>query len=315
MGSNLQDPEHGFQQAHDTDRHHGRNQPETRAFHAGNHVFQLGQKTYVMGILNVTPDSFSDGGQYQTLDHALRQVERMVDAGADIIDIGGESTRPGAERVPVQEEIERVVPVIDQVCRRFSIPVSIDTFKAATAAEALRAGAVIVNDIYGLRADSQMAPVIAKTTAGAVLMHHPGLSPDLFSEQERLLDRSDWQARMLAYLETSIQIAQGCGIDRDRLMTDPGIGFGMSPEESIDILRQTGCLGRLGLPFLVGTSRKRLIAHMLGGRPVEGRLMGTAASVCYAIAIGADFVRVHDVAEIVDTVRVMDMLYRERSRS
>lgn len=282
-------------------------------FKAGRHVFELGKRTYVMGILNVTPDSFSDGGQFNTIEHALRQAERMVESGADILDIGGESTRPGAIPVPVQEEIERVAPVIEQISRRFPTPISVDTFKSQTASAALAAGAVIVNDIFGLRADPGMAGVIAATDAGAVLMHHPGLADSLKTEIERQLDSSDWPSRMQAYLRVSLQIAAEHGISRDRLMTDPGIGFAMSPETSVDVLRQCGSLSTLGLPFLIGTSRKRMIAHLLGGRPIESRLMGTAASVCFAITAGADFVRVHDVAEIVDTVRVMDALYRKRS--
>ena len=282
-------------------------------FKAGRHVFELGKRTYVMGILNVTPDSFSDGGKFNTIDHALRQAERMVESGADILDIGGESTRPGATPVSVQEEIDRVAPVIEQISRRFPTPISVDTFKSQTASAALASGAVIVNDIFGLRADPDMAAVIAATDAGAVLMHHPGLPDSLKTEPERQMDPSDWPGRMQAYLRISLQIAAEHGIRRDRLMTDPGIGFAMSPEISIDVLRQCGSLSALGLPFLIGTSRKRLIAHLLGGRPVESRLMGTAASVCFAITAGADFVRVHDVAEIVDTVRVMDALYRKRS--
>lgn len=285
----------------------------TRVFQAGGHTFALGRKTYVMGILNVTPDSFSDGGRFMTMDQALYQAEQMVRAGADIIDIGGESTRPGSTPVPVQAEIERVVPVIEQICRRFPVPVSIDTFKSETAAAALKAGATIVNDIFGLRADPKMAAAIASAHAGAVLMHHPGLPAPFRTEAELKLDQSDWSGRMLAYLAVSIQMAVDQGISREQLMTDPGIGFDMTPETSVEVLKQSGCLSTFGLPFLIGTSRKRLISHLLGGRPVDGRLMGTAASVCYAITRGADFVRVHDVAEIVDTVRVMDALYRERS--
>lgn len=283
-------------------------------FRAGGHCFPLGHKTYVMGILNVTPDSFSDGGRFITMDDALKQAERMVLAGVDIIDIGGESTRPGSIPVPAQEEIDRVVPVIEQISSRFNVPVSVDTFKSETAAAALKAGAVIVNDIFGLRADPAMAAVIAGTDAGVVMMHHPGLPVGLLTESERQLSQQDWPARMLAYLRASIQTAVDHGISRERLMTDPGIGFDMTPETSIEVLRQSNCLRALALPFLIGTSRKRLISQMLGGRQVQDRLMGTAASVCFSITAGADFVRVHDVGEIVDTVRVMDMLYRERSQ-
>ena len=284
----------------------------TEVFNAGSYRFDLGRKTYVMGIINVTPDSFSDGGRFLSSDDALRQAERMVQCGVDIIDIGGESTRPGFVPVSVQEEIDRVVPVIERICRQLPVPVSIDSRKSATAAAAIQAGAVIVNDITGLREDPDMAGMIAGTRAGVIMMHHAGLSPELLTEEERQLDRLDWSSRMTHYLRLSIQKAIDCGIERTRLMTDPGIGFHMTPDESIQALRQCACLRSLGLPFLVGTSRKRLISHILGGRPVEERLMGTAATVCYAITAGADFVRVHDVAET-DTVRVMDALYRERS--
>jgi dihydropteroate synthase len=282
-------------------------------FQAGDYIFPLGRKTYVMGILNVTPDSFSDGGCFLSLDNAMRQTEKMIKDGVDVIDVGGESTRPGFLAVSESEEMERVVPVIEKICSRFLIPVSIDTRKAKTAAAAIQAGAVIVNDITGLREDSEMAGAIAKTKAGVILMHYAGLSTDLLTASEKRLDQSDWQSRMLCYLHESIQRATDSGIARTRLMTDPGIGFNMTPEMSIEVLRQIGYLKSLGLPILIGVSKKRLISHILGGRLVHERLMGTAAAVCFAIMNGADFVRVHDVAEIADAVRVMDTLYRERS--
>lgn len=290
-------------------------QPSTssgKVFRAGRRVFELGTHTYVCGILNVTPDSFSDGGRYTTVDTALRKIEEMVAAGADIIDIGGESTRPGSSRISSNEEIDRVIPIIEKATDRFPVPISIDTYKAQTAAAAIRAGATIVNDIFGLRADPDMASVLAASDAGAVLMFHPGLPAHLLSDDEKALDPTDWPSRMLAYLQQSIQLAESEGVGRDRLITDPGIGFDMTPETSVTVLKQSGCLQSLGLPVLIGTSRKRFIGHLLDGRPVDSRLMGTAASVCFAITAGADFVRVHDVAEMVDIVKVMDALYRER---
>ncbi len=284
-----------------------------RVFFARGHRFPIGRRTYVMGILNVTPDSFSDGGRYLSLDAALRQAERLVQGGADIIDIGGESTRPGYVPVGADEETARIVPVISAICERFPVPVSVDTYRARTAAAALAAGASIINDITGLRGDPDMAAVVASTDAGAVLMFHAGLPAEQLTAAERSLDHADWPARMTRYLEISIQLADAQGISPNRLVLDPGIGFSMTSEESIAVLRQSGCLRALGLPVLHGASRKRLISQILGGREMGERLMGTAATVCYSIVSGADFVRVHDVAEIADVTRVMDALWREGS--
>lgn len=284
-----------------------------RVFLACGHRFPLGRRTYVMGILNVTPDSFSDGGRFNTLDAALRQAEKLINDGADVIDVGGESTRPGAKPIGPDEESGRVVPVVRAICERFPIPVSIDTYRASTAVAALAAGACIVNDITGLRGDPGMAEAVARSGAGAVLMFHAGLPVEQLSATERSLDPQDWQARMTLYLQASIWLAEAGGIESSHLMLDPGVGFAMTSEESIELLRQSGCLKAFGLPLLFGTSRKRLISQILGGRDMHERLMGTAATVCYSIVSGADFVRVHDVAEMADAARVMDALWRERS--
>ena len=284
-----------------------------RVFLAREHRFPIGRKTYVMGILNVTPDSFSDGGRYLSLDAALRQAERMVLDGADVLDVGGESTRPGFVPVGAEEETARVVPVIAAICERFPVPVSIDTYRSGTAAAALAAGASIVNDITGLRGDPNIAATVARYGAGAVLMFHAGLPSGQLTVAERCLDPHDWPGRMSLYLEKSIQLAQAAGIGTDRLILDPGVGFSMTSEESIELLRQSGCLKKFGLPVLFGTSRKRLISQILGGREMDRRLMGTAATVCFSITSGADFVRVHDVAEITDVTRVMDALWRDGS--
>jgi len=282
-----------------------------RFFQARGHCFPLGSKTYLMGILNVTPDSFSDGGKYFQLDTALRQAEKLITSGADIIDIGGESTRPGYVPVPAEEEAARVVPIIEAISKRFSVAISVDTYKAATAAAALAAGASIVNDISGLRLNSGMAEVISHYNAGAVLMFHAGLPSKLLSEAEQALPRTDWQNRMVQYLSISLQLAEAAGIDKQNIMLDPGVGFSMTSEESIEILRNSHSLAKFGLPVLHGTSRKRLISHILGERGMEQRLLGTAATVCYSIVSGADFVRVHDVAEIADVTKVMDVLWRK----
>lgn len=286
-------------------------QSADRFFQAQGHRFPLGSKTYLMGILNVTPDSFSDGGKYLQLDTALRQAEKLIASGADIIDVGGESTRPGYIPVPAEEEAARVVPIIEAISKHFPVVISVDTYKAATAAAALAAGASIVNDISGLRSDSGMAEVIAKNNAGAVLMFHAGLPSELLSEAEQALTRTDWQNRMVQFLSISLQLAEAAGIEKQNILLDPGVGFSMTSEESIEILRSSHFLTKFGLPVLHGTSRKRLISHILGERAMEQRLLGTAATVCYSIVSGADFVRVHDVAEIADVTKVMDALWRK----
>jgi dihydropteroate synthase len=273
---------------------------------AGRFSFPKGRRTYVMGILNVTPDSFSDGGKYLTVDLALKHAEEMLSQGADIIDIGGESTRPGSEPVSCEEELQRVIPVIDQIARKLACPISIDTYKPAVAAEALAAGASILNDINGLQMDPAMAGIACRYQAGVVIMHNARLYRNGMG---RAPESSDLMADILGFLQKSVQIGLKAGLSREQLILDPGVGFGVTPEESIEMIARLNELTSLGLPILLGPSRKRFIGHILG-QPATDRVFGTSAAVAVGIARGADIVRIHDVREIVEVVRVADALCR-----
>ena len=257
-----------------------------------------------MGILNVTPDSFSDGGQFFNHEVALRHAEEMIAEGADILDIGGESTRPGGQSVAPEEELRRVIPIIEALSKGFDVPLSIDTTKARVAAEALAAGAEIVNDISALRFEPELADVTARFRAGLVLMHSLGTLatlhtlppvPDIFGEVTQSLRRS-------------IEEASRRGVPRESIAVDPGIGFGKSHEQNVELLAKLDRFAHefADFPILVGTSRKRFIGALTGGLPVEERLHGTMASVTAAVLRGASIVRVHDVRAAVQTVRVAD---------
>ena len=261
--------------------------------------FAWGVRTYVMAVLNVTPDSFSGDGIYLNPDAALARAEQFVDEGADLIDIGGESTRPGATPVDVDEELRRVIPVIERLAPRLPVPISIDTYKADVARRALEAGATVVNDVWGLRQDPAMAAV-ARAADGVILMHNQVGThyQDLFGD-------------ILAVLRHSIDLAAQAGILRDRLVVDPGLGFGKTPAHNLEILDRLDVLRELGLPILVGTSRKSTIGKVLDLPPDE-RVEGTAATVAIAIARGADLVRVHDVRPLVRVCRMTDAIVRRR---
>ncbi len=261
-------------------------------------VFEWGSRTFVMGIINVTPDSFSGDGLGTDVDAAVELGVRLTAEGADIIDVGGESTRPGAEEVGAAEEMRRVLPVIEHLARLISIPISIDTSKADVAEAALTAGAVMLNDVWGLRRDPQMPSVLARFGVPAVVMHN-----------ERGRPFRDVIGDIREGLEKSIELAKAAGVARDRLIVDPGFGFGWSAQHNLEILRRLGELKALGLPILVGTSRKSTIGAVLG-LPAEERLFGTAASVALAIANGADIVRVHDVKEMSEVCRFADAVVR-----
>lgn len=295
------------------------------ALRAGSYRLPLGKKTYILGILNVTPDSFSDGGRYFSVAEALTQAEKLIAAGADILDIGGESTRLGSRKIPVQEEIDRIRPVIAQLSGRLNVPISVDTFKPAVAEAALSAGAVIINDIAGLMSDPRMAEVAARYQAGVIVMHnaalyrkgHPAATvftnlpqlPDLIVEELR---RLPLLAATRRYLELGCTRALEAGLSSEQLILDPGIGFGLMTDESIDLmasLDQLQVFDDLKLPVLAGPSRKRFIGELLD-RPLEERAVGTAAAVAAAIARGADFVRVHDVETVAQTTRVCDAILR-----
>jgi len=254
-----------------------------------------------MGIINVTADSFSGDGLGLDVEAAVAQGRRFVEEGADILDVGGESTRPGFQAVTLEEEMRRALPVVERLAREVDVPISIDTYKAAVAGAALKAGAHLVNDIWGFRHDTAMAPLVAESGVPAVIMHN-----------QRGRDFHDVIGDIRAGLEASLGLAAQAGIPRRRLIIDPGFGFGWAEEHNLEMLRRLGELRDLGLPILIGTSRKSTIGAVLGGVPAEERLMGTAATVAIAIAHGADIVRVHDVAEMVQVCRVADAVLRPR---
>src|SRR3990170_2206246 len=270
------------------------------ALSIGGRRFVWGARTYVMGVINVTPDSFSGDGLGADVEAAVAQGLRFAEGGADLLDVGGESTRPGFEAVTLEEEIRRVVPVIRRLVQGRDLPVSIDTYKAPVARAALEAGAHLVNDIGGFGHDPAMAPLVARYGVPAVLMHN-----------QRGRRFRDVIGDIRSGLEASLSLAKDAGIPRERLILDPGFGFGWTEEQNLEMLRRLGELKALGCPLLVGTSRKSTIGAVLG-LPVEERLLGTAATVAIAIAHGADIVRVHDVAAMVQVCRMTDAIVRPR---
>lgn len=254
--------------------------------------------TYIMGILNVTPDSFSDGGKWNTLDSAVRHAVQMAEDGADVIDIGGESTRPGHEQITDSEEIERVAPIIERVKREVDLPISIDTYKSAVADAALSAGAVLVNDIWGFKYDPKIAEVTKKHNAACCLMHNRAKA-----EYGSFLDD------VLSDLKECIEIALSAGISPDMIMTDPGVGFGKTLEQNLMITNKLELLNSLGYPVLLGTSRKSMIGLTLD-LPVTERVEGTLATTVLAVEKGALFVRVHDVKENARTIKMTEAIIR-----
>ena len=265
----------------------------------GGRRFDWGSRTYVVGIINVTTDSFSGDGLGLDVEAAVAEGRRFAQEGADILDVGGESTRPGFQAVTPEEEMRRVLPVVERLAREVGVPISIDTYKAPVARAALKAGAHLLNDIWGFRHDPAMAPLVAELGVPAVIMHN-----------QRGRDFHDVIGDIRAGLEVSLGLAEEAGIPRQRLIIDPGFGFGWAEEHNLEMLRRLGELRELGLPILIGTSRKSTIGAVLGGVPADERLMGTAATVAIAIAHGADIVRVHDVAEMVQVCRVADAVLR-----
>ena len=261
-------------------------------------TFVWGERTYLMGVINVSPDSFSGDG-LREMEAAVAQGRRFVEEGADILDVGGQSTRPGFDELPADEEAARVVPVIERLVAELDVPVSVDTYKPAVARAALDAGAHLLNDIWGFRHDEAMAALAVEFGVPAVVMHN---------QRDRAFH--DVIGDVRAGLEASIAIAERAGLPRERLVLDPGFGFGWSSEQSIEILRRLGELRDLGLPLLIGTSRKSPIGAVLDDASAEDRLLGTAATVALAIANGADIVRVHDVGAMRDVARVADAVVR-----
>jgi len=276
------------------------------ALHCLSHTLLFGKKTYVMGILNLTPDSFSGDGLHGDIESSLHRAEQMLEEGADILDVGGESTRPGAQAVEEEEEIQRVAPVVRALTARFSAPVSIDTSKSAVAREALDAGAVIINDISGLHFDRDMARVIAEAGAAVVVMHIQG-TPRTMQHSPHY---TDLMSEVSSFLQESTALALEAGILRERIILDPGFGFGKTVEHNLELLRRLRELTSYGQPILIGTSRKSSIGYILGGAPPEERLEGTAATVAIAIANGADIIRVHDVCQMARVAKMTDAIVR-----
>lgn len=262
-----------------------------------------------MGILNVTPDSFADGGRYASAAEAVSAGRRMVDDGAAILDVGGESTRPGSEPVPEDEELRRVVPVIEGlVAAGVGVPISVDTRRSGVARAALAAGACIVNDVSGAR-DPGMFEVVAEAGAGLVLMHMRG-EPGTMQDDPTY---ADVVAEVRAYLAERVEAAIFAGVGAERIAVDPGIGFGKTLEHNLALLRDLRTLADLRCPVVVGPSRKRFVGALLDDAPVEDRLEGTAGAVAWLAAVGADVVRVHDVREMVRVARVVDAIARGAS--
>lgn len=279
----------------------------------GNKKFELGKRTIVVGILNVTPDSFADGGEYFSLEDAVEHAISMEKEGADIIDIGGESTRPGAKPVSLQEEINRVIPVIEQLVDKISVPISIDTYKSEIARKALDLGVVMVNDVSALRDDKKLADVVVEYNVPICLMHMKGKPRNM--QVNPVYD--DVVREIRNFLEERTDYALSCGIKKENIIIDPGIGFGKRTgkgiEDNCKILGRLPELKSLGFPILVGPSRKTFIGNVCGDNqplPVTDRLEGSLAATCLAVVNGADIVRVHDVSETRRCVDLVDCVVR-----
>ncbi len=270
------------------------------------HTFEWGKRTYLMGVLNVTPDSFSDGGEFNTLDAALLQAQQLVTAGADIIDIGGQSTRPGAVEISLEEELERVLSVLQLLRSQISVPISVDTTRSPVAKAAVAAGADMVNDISGATFNSDMLSTVASLGVPIVLMHIRG-TPQTMTQ---LTDYQDLIGEIYQFLESRIADAIASGIDPSWIVIDPGIGFAKKYNQSVEVIRRLAEFRSLNCPILVGPSRKSFIGHILNRPDPKARVWGTAAACCAAIARGADILRVHDVREMHDVCRVADALFR-----
>lgn len=264
----------------------------------GNRDFQTSGHTYVMGILNVTPDSFSDGGRWNHMDDALFHAQRMIEEGADILDIGGESTRPGYTRILDEEEISRVAPVIEALKNRFDIPISVDTYKSEVAKAAILAGADLINDIWGLKADRKMAEVIAKAKLPSCLMHN-----------RETTDYNNFLEDVVSDLHETLNIAKKAGISKDTIILDPGVGFAKNYEQNLAITNHLEVLDTLGCPVLLGTSRKSMIGLTLD-LPSDQREEGTMVTTVWAVQKGCMFVRVHNVQANVRAIKMAEALLR-----
>ncbi|MDB9427860.1 dihydropteroate synthase [Microcystis aeruginosa CS-555/01A07] len=270
------------------------------------HIFAWGKRTYIMGVLNVTPDSFSDGGEFDNVENALLQAMKMIEAGADIIDIGGQSTRPGAQEISLEAELSRVIPVITAIRQQSSIPISLDTTRAIVAAEGIAAGADLINDISGGTFDRLLLPTVAKLAVPIILMHLRGNPQTMQS----LTHYDDLVKEIKEFLQDRVKEAVQWGIARENIIIDPGIGFAKTGTQNLELLRELKQFRDLDLPILIGLSRKRFIGEITGKDDPKERVFGTVAACAIAIAKGADILRVHDVAAIVDVSKVVDAIER-----
>ena len=269
----------------------------------GMYDFDIKNDCYIMGILNVTPDSFSDGGKWNSLDKALAHTEQMIAEGASIIDVGGESTRPGYTQITDEEEIERTAPVIEAIRARFDVPISIDTYKSRVAKAAIKAGADLVNDIWGLKYDAEMAKVIAESKVACCLMHN-----------RDNMDYNDFMEDMLSDLRESVAIAKTAGILDDKIILDPGVGFAKSYENNLTAIKEVGRLQELGYPVLLGTSRKSVVGLTLD-TPKEERVEGTLVTTVFGVQQKCAFVRVHDIKENMRAIRMTQAIMNEKKQA
>lgn len=269
-------------------------------------------KPLIMGILNVTPDSFSDGGRYETIDEIVKKAHQMVAQGADIIDIGGESTRPGSNVVSMEDELSRVIPVIERLSKELDVPISIDTYKAEVARRAVLAGAQIINDIGGGKFDPDMPKVMAESGAYVILMHNR--MPDLTKTNcitaitGELTNYSDIVEEVMSELQECVNLVKAAGVEDDKIILDPGVGFAKTVDGNIELMRRIGELHALGYPLLLGVSKKGSIGYLLGGLDVNNRLEGTMAATCFAVSQKVKIIRVHDVLENARVAKVMAAL-------
>ena len=270
-----------------------------------NYTLELGRRTHIMGVLNVTPDSFSDGGIYFQKDKAVAHGLSMARDGADIIDVGGESTRPYSEKISAEEELDRVIPVIQALSKEVGIPISIDTCKADVARQALKAGASMVNDISALRFDPEMIPVAAEAGVPVILMHMQGTPTDMQTNPTY----KDLIPEILDFLKSAMDRGVAGGIRKDMIIVDPGIGFGKTFDHNLQIIRELGALNALERPILFGASNKAFIGHILNKEPHE-RDTGSMAAVAAGVLNGAHIVRVHNVKKTIDTVKIIDAIKR-----
>lgn len=270
------------------------------------------KKTLIMGILNITPDSLSDGGTYQNLDEIIKRAKQMVEDGADIIDVGGESTRPGSTVVTLEEELNRVIPVIKRLVQEVEVPISVDTYKAEVARQAVEAGASIINDIGGAKFDPLMPEVMAQSGAYVILMHNrkPDMSQTdcITTISGELTQYDDIVETVRDELKESIELVKAAGVSDDKIIIDPGIGFAKTVDKNIELMQRVSELHDLGYPILLGVSKKGTIGHLLGGLDVNNRAEGTMAATCFAVSQEIEIVRVHDVLENARAAKVMQQL-------